>query len=359
MNLLDRYLLTQFVKNLLLVLGSLITVYLLVDFFERVDNFSEAGKTIGLAVKYLLLKVPIMYDQLIPVCILLAGVLTLGILNHSHELLALKAGGICATRIIRPLLVGAVIFTILTLAAAQWLLPPAVAATNRIWYEEVQHKIPKGINRNGRTYYRGREGIYSFYRSDPNSNRFQGFSYARWNDRYGLQFLLTSRVALWENNGWHFIDGQIKEAVPEGGYRMDFFDERSFPLPEGPEDFFLPVYKIDELSLSQMYEQAKSKNQLNSRVAWLDFNRRLSYIFLGLPLLLIGLPVLLIIHQRGGRDLALAVPVSCGLAFVAWGWWSATQSLAKAAYIHPAVASWSIHLLVSFVGFYLIRRQDT
>ena len=77
MTLLDRYLLKQFIKNFLLVLISLVSIYLLIDFFEKIDNFSDAGKPTSLAIKYLLLKIPIIYDQLLPVCILLAGIITL------------------------------------------------------------------------------------------------------------------------------------------------------------------------------------------------------------------------------------------------------------------------------------------
>ena len=33
--------------------------------------------------------------------------------------------------------------------------------------------------------------------------------------------------------------------------------------------------------------------------------------------------------------LSIAIPASCGLAFVAWGLWGALQSLARADYINP------------------------
>nr|MDA8165772.1 LptF/LptG family permease [Desulfobacteraceae bacterium] len=75
MKLLDRYLLGQFLRNLALVLSSLVAVYLLVDFFDRIDNFLEHGKPLSLAIKYFLLKIPLIFDQIMPVCILLAGVL--------------------------------------------------------------------------------------------------------------------------------------------------------------------------------------------------------------------------------------------------------------------------------------------
>ncbi|MEW6594783.1 MAG: LptF/LptG family permease [Thermodesulfobacteriota bacterium] len=358
MKLLDRYLILQFSRNLLLVLGGLLAIYLLVDFFERVDNFMEAKKGIGLAVRYLLLKVPLIYEQMIPVSILLAGIITLGILNHHHEFMALKAGGIPATRIIRPLLAASLLFVALTLGVSQWLLPPTLAQTNRIWYEEVNSQTPKGIERNGRIYFRGADGIYSFVRPTPTENTFADFSYTTWDQSFRLATLLTASRATWENNIWTFHGGQFKAMQPDGSHTVQLFAARTVPLPETPEDFFIPAYKAQEKSLSQLVAAALASDKPMASEAWLLLQKKLSYIFLGLPLLLLGLPVLLAMHRGRGRDLALAIPVSCGLAFAAWGVWSASQAMAQAAYLPPLLASWSIHLVGGGVGFYLIRRHD-
>ena len=89
MILLHRYILTHFFRNLGLILASFISIYLLIDFFEKIDNFLEKGKSFALIGQYFLLNIPFIIDMMSPVCILLAGVVTLGVLNHSNELIAL------------------------------------------------------------------------------------------------------------------------------------------------------------------------------------------------------------------------------------------------------------------------------
>ena len=357
MKLLDRYLMAQFAKNLALVICSLITIYLLVDFFERVDNFLEAKKSIGLAVKYLLLKLPFMYVQLIPVCILLAGVITLGVLNQHFEFMALMASGISVIRIIRPLLVAAALFTLLTLVIGQWVLPATTSATNRIWYEEVNRQIPKGIIRDGRTYFRGTEGIFSFVRPTPGKNEFFNFSFAAYDGEHGLTTLLTAQKATWENGAWLLTNGQQKLRTENGSFSVTLFQTLAPPFAEAPEEFFVPPYKIEEISYTKLLRQALD-NKVSNHESLVEFHRRFSYAFLGLPLLLLGLPVLLAVHKNRGRDLALAIPVSCGLAFAAWGGWSASQSLAKTATLPPGIASWSIHLLTIGVGCFLLKKHN-
>jgi len=358
MKLLDRYLFIQFCKHLLLVLASLVSIYLLVNFFERLDNFLEAGKSAGLLARFLLLKIPLMCEQLLPVGLLLAGIITLGLLNHHHELLALTAAGIPVTRITRPLLGGAVVVTLLFLASSQWLLPPTAATTNRIWFEEVKQEIPRGIERNGKTFFRGEAGIYAFSRPDPHLNSFRAFSYTAWNEKFEAMLVLFAQQAEFWPDGWSFTSGQIKRRKPTGGYEVKNFEHLTMPLPEEPANFFRPENRQGELSLSQLYHNAMSGQGRAGREAWLTFHQRLSYLLLGLPLLLLGLPMLLLAHRKLGHDLTLAIPISSGLAFAAWGWWSASQALAAGTQASPALIAWSMHILASGLGAILIRQQN-
>ena len=82
--LLNRYILWNFLRNLGMLFAALISLYLLIDFFEKIDNFLEKGKAAGLILKFFVLNIPFIIEQMSPVCVLLAGVITLGVLNHTN-----------------------------------------------------------------------------------------------------------------------------------------------------------------------------------------------------------------------------------------------------------------------------------
>lgn len=359
MTLLSRYLLSQFSVNFFTVSSGFVAIYLLVDFFEKIDNFTEQGGTIGLALKFFFLSIPFILDQLGPVLVLLSGVITLGILNHNNELRALKAGGIPLKKIINPIVVGGICTTIIFLASAQWLLPKTIAKTNQIWYEQLQGKVPLGIYRSGRYYYKGKEGFYSFEWRNPEKLSFRNFSYSRWNDKYNLSLLLNAEQAQWSNNVWIFKNGQTQTLQDDGQFSYDIFKTKKEILPESPEHFFIPEYQSAEMSITDLFRHARKVESPDETIlAWANFYSRLSYIFLGIPLLLLGLPVLMLSYQKWGRDLAIAIPASCGLAFVAWGLWGALQSLAKAGYLSPFIAATVIHVVFTTIGAMLLLQQD-
>lgn len=359
MILLHRYILKQFFIYIIMVAAALVAIYQLIDFFEKIDNFNDHGIAIHIALKFFFLNTPFILDLFEPILILLAGIITLGILNNSNELRALKACGIPQMRILKPIIAGAVLVSVLFLILAQWLLPKTISATNAIWYEKVQGKVPLGIYREGRYYYQGKEGFYSFEWPETKTFSFHNFSYSRWNREFHLQFMLSADNCEWSEKGWIFHNGQIQTRQENGSYAYKIFSDFTMNLPEKPEQFFVPEYRSAELSLTGLYHDAHiQKSTEETTTAWANFFGRLSYILLGLPLLFLGLPVLLLSFQKWGRDLAIAIPASCILAFIAWGIWGALQSLAKAGYFPPLLAASVVHVIFSATGIFLLYLQD-
>ncbi|MGL1930270.1 MAG: LptF/LptG family permease [Desulfotalea sp.] len=363
MTLLDKYLLKQFFKFLLTIGSGFVALYLLIDFFEKFDNFSEAGKPLSLAFEYFLLSVPFVLDQLGPIMILLSGVVTLGLLNHSNELTALKAGGLPLRKIIVPLIGGGIITTTLLLASAQWILPITVTRTNEIWLEGVKGEEPKGIIRNGKYFYRGVSGIYSFSWPDTKENSFKEFSYSRWNGNFEIDEVITAEKADWlaTENNWILYNTIIQQKTGDlqVPYNVTTFAKTKMSFPEQPDIFRTPVNQKAESSLTELTElYLETTIAHDKRTILLTILSRLSYIFLGLPLLILGLPILLISYQRWGKDLSIAIPASCFLAFTAWAIWGTLQSLAITGSVSPWLSASVIHLIFASIGLYMLRQFD-
>ncbi len=358
MLLLNRYILKQFGITFFTVSTAFVAIYLFVDFFEKFEDFKKAGNT-DVTLTFFVLNIPFILDQLGPILILLSGIITFGVLNHNNELRALKAAGIPQMSIIKPIVIGALLTTLLFLSIAQWILPKTISVTNAIWHQKIRGKVPLGIHRGGRYYYKGKKGFYSFEWPDTTTYTFKNFSYSQWNENYQMHTMLSAKLATWTEKGWVLQEGQTQKREKKGGYSYSLFTKLKADLPETPDLFFIPEYRSAELSITGLFVETLQKDTPEDKtLAWANFLGRLSYIFLGLPLLLLGLPMLMVSYQRWGRDLAIAIPASCLLAFFAWGFWGAFQSLAKAGYFHPLLAATIVHITFTGTGLFLLIRQD-
>jgi len=361
MKLLDRYIVRQMAFNFLLIVTALATLYLLVDVFERLDNFQEKHLPGAMAARYFALKLPIILDQIGPVSLLLAGIITLGLLMNRRELQSLNAGGISKIRVMIPFGVGAVICTLLGLAAAQWLLPVAGLEANRIWRQEVNGERGAGTVRDGVTFFRGQRGIYAFQDRDQNHETLTEFRYQELVKPEGKgagQMTLYAKTATYSAGRWHLQNGQIRTGGEHGS--VEPFTEKALILPEEAAIFFAPIALDFEQPLLSLARHAMDdQQQPGHRQAVLDLNRRLSFLLLGLPLLCLALPIILCFELgRASINLAFAIPVSAGLAFLVWGLWSGMQALTATSVLPTMIASWSIHLFCVVSGaIVMIQRR--
>lgn len=127
MKLLDRYLLRQFVQIFVICFLSLIGLYVVIDLFGHLDSFSaEAEREGGL------LKVIVAYygyqsigffDRTSGMLAMISAIFTITWLQRHEEMTAMLAAGISKFRIIRPLIIAAVVVSLLGVASREWVIP--------------------------------------------------------------------------------------------------------------------------------------------------------------------------------------------------------------------------------------------
>ena len=93
MTVIHRYITRLFFKYLALVLVAVVTLYLCVDFFSRIDRFMSHGTAPVQIALYFVFKIPLIISQIAPAGILLAVLSVFGLMGRNNEIVALKSGG--------------------------------------------------------------------------------------------------------------------------------------------------------------------------------------------------------------------------------------------------------------------------
>ena len=88
--LLEHYVSREFLKIFLLSLTAFLTLYLVVDFFEKIDQLVRANLGLAEMGHYLLLKIPVALEQVLSPAVLLGAMLTFGLFDphpgdHGHQ----------------------------------------------------------------------------------------------------------------------------------------------------------------------------------------------------------------------------------------------------------------------------------
>ncbi|MDO5607595.1 MAG: LptF/LptG family permease [Capnocytophaga sp.] len=127
MKILDRYILTQFLKNFFGALFILILIFVFHTIWMFIDELSGRDLELWIIGKFLFFYIPHLIPIILPLTVVLSSIMTFGSLSEQYEFAAMKASGISLLRAMRPLIFFMVLLSGFTFFLANNVIPVAHA----------------------------------------------------------------------------------------------------------------------------------------------------------------------------------------------------------------------------------------
>jgi len=361
MTILKRYILGQFIKTYLLTVGSLVGMFVIIDGFERMDEFITKNGSVADFIMYYLMKVPFILSYMAPQSVLLATVITLAGFSRNNEFTAMKACGIGVTRLTLPIISFSVLLALGLMLCNEYITPVTSQKMNYIF--NIKVRGAKDLSKLARDHLWIRSGngaIWNVNYYDPARSLMKGVSlYYPDPGRPDLKHRVDAQTALWNGREWEFLNGYIRTFNHEGVQSTRSFEKQIFNVPEKPEDFKKLNKRPEEMSARYMHEiiQKLETEGLDSTRTWIDLNQKLSYPFISVVLALIGIPLSIRSSRKGG--LLFCVWMSLVTGFIFSFVYALGISLGYKGVFPPVLAAWGPCALFICIGFYMLLTIDS
>ncbi len=125
--------------------AGLMTIYLVIDFFEKVRRFLSYDATWLDVLSYFALKVPAMSYQIVPLAVLMATLLTLGLLSRNNEITAIAELRHQPPWIASPFLTFAAMMSLVLLLFSSTVIPLATSKAEEIRVIFIEKKPPSAV----------------------------------------------------------------------------------------------------------------------------------------------------------------------------------------------------------------------
>src|SRR6185436_9524003 len=122
-NIIDRYILREFLKILALVLVSVIALFMIVDYNEIASDVRKHGASLDLILAYYRFQIFYVLNWTLPISVLVGTLVTFGILSKNTEITAIKSGGVSLYRIAVPVLAVSAVISIFAYLILDFVLP--------------------------------------------------------------------------------------------------------------------------------------------------------------------------------------------------------------------------------------------
>ena len=365
---LDEYILREFVAMFALVLAGFVLLMIVFTFFDLVGDILRNHIALSIVGEYLLNLTPSMLYLIAPLAVLIAALVTFGVMNRNSEIIAIKATGISLYRLIIPIVAISMALAVALFLFDQYYLPQA----NR--RQEALRNVIKG--RPTQTYLNprqkwmmgqkplpgepGRIFYYEFY--DPDLKEFANLSVFEFDP---ATFQLTRRIfskrVVWnaDAGGWTFESGWARDV--EGANVTDYriFLKTTFPEVRATPDYFkIEARQSQEMNFGELdhYIRGLQQSGFDTKRLSVALWHKLSYPLITVVMAVLAIPFALSMGRRGSIT-GVAVAIGVALAYMVID--NLFGAMGYVNYLPAYMAAWSADVLFGLAGGYLLLRTPT
>jgi LPS export ABC transporter permease LptG len=294
--------------------------------------------------------------------VLVAVLVTLGVLSKQNEVTAFKACGVGLHRLAAPILIASTLCSGALFAFNYQYVPYAnrkqdgLRAVIKGWAKQTYLKPD-------RTWIMGADSrIYYFRYFDPAEKVMVDVSIFELDPvSFRLKRQIQAQSAVWDGsmhtwifkNGWSSDFIGLQRVTPRHNYQATTFPE----LLETPDYFMKETVQERQMNFRELKTYIADLQQsglVDTRKLQVQYHLKFANPLFALIMAMIAVPFGFLVGNRGAMT-GIGISIVIGIAY--WGVQPLFEKIGDAGLLPPAVAAWSPDLLFSLFGLYLILRM--
>jgi LPS export ABC transporter permease LptG len=363
----DTYILSTFLFYFVLLLASFLMMTHVYTFFELLGDIVKNNIAFQRVLMYLFFLTPrVVYDST-PISVLVAVLVTFGVMSKNNEVTAFKASGVSLYRLAVPVLIASLVLSVGLFAADYYRILPEANRRQEALRDEIKGRAPQTYLRPDRKWIYGQgprqePRIYYYKYFDPAQGMMAGVSvYALDLTSFRMKQHISAERARWASSlhTWIFENGWSREAggTPENRYRK--FQAATFPALDEPPSYFLKeVIQDKEMNPEQLSSYIDELGQSGFDTVHLrvELHKKFSVPLFAFIMALISIPFAFLTGNKGAMA---GVGVSLGIAVAYWSIGQLFEQLGNVNQLPAAAAAWAPDTVFALAAIYLLGRLRT
>lgn len=359
----DTYILSNFLFYLAIILASFVMMTQVYNFFELMGDMIR-NSSIGTMFTYLFFLTPFLIYKMLPVSILVAVLVTLGVLSKQNEVTAFKACGVSLHRLATPILIASTLCSGALFAFNYQYVPYANRKQDGL-RDVIKGRAKQTYLKPDRTWIMGYDSrIYYFRYFDPAEKAMVEVSIFELDPAtFRLKRQIQAQRAVWNGsmrtwifeNGWSSDFKGVQRATPRNNFQATTFAG----LQETPEYFMKETVQERQMNfheLDRYIAELQQTGLVDTRKLQVQYHLKFANPLFTLIMAMIAAPFGFLVGNRGAMT-GIGVSLVIGMAY--WGIQPLFEKIGDAGLLPPAVAAWSPDLLFSLFGLYLLLRMKS
>ncbi|MGO9117894.1 MAG: LPS export ABC transporter permease LptG [Desulfomonilaceae bacterium] len=360
MRIIDRYIITEFLKVFAVCLLGFILVSLLVELTDKIKYYFEYNPSGYLMLKYFLVKIPGYLFFAIPLGILMGGMLSLLTLARHSEIIAMQASGIDALSVARPVVLVGFSASLIMFVANETFIPWSNRYSEYIQDVEIAGKPDTTYFKSDEIWMRSPNSIIHIHKFDRSKQTLDRVSITKWDENYNFVERIFADKARWWKNKWLLYGVNKIVRTTEGDFHVENLPSISGELSKPIEELERVETLAKEMNLIQLgnhIDKLIQEGQAPTRYL-VDWHDKIAFPLACLIMAALSVPFAVKASPRGG-GLAVGLGMSLVIAFSYWIVHSLFIALGHGAYLPAVAAAWAPNVVFGLSAVVLLLQAGT
>lgn len=289
MSILFRYLSSQLLASVGLTLLGLILLFGFFDFINEVNDTRQGGYTLGLAMIHVILTLPGIAHELMPIATLVGSLFALARLATGSEFTVMRASGLSTQRLAGYALTMGIVLGLLTLAVGEFVAPPAERLAQQIKLRSTSKLVAQEFRsglwaKDGQTFINIREMLPDASLRDIRMYEFD--------KDFNLQRVLQAEQGAWTRGGHWRLDGVRETHITPKGTRVQLLSDYAWQTDITPDLLSSLMVDPQRMALTTLYAYVHhlTENQQKATLYEIALWNKLAFPLAAPVMLLLALP---------------------------------------------------------------------
>lgn len=354
MGILDRYIGRTWLRLLMLCLSGFVSIYLVIDLIEKIPRFLRYGGEAGDIALYFVWKLPEMISRTATFSILMATLLTLGMLSRDSEIIAMRSCGVSLLRISLPMLFLGLVASLLLLFNSEFVLPHSYARTEMIDRVKIKKKGERITFKRNNIWFRSNDMIMQARLFEPKTKTLSGIVVWGIDAEMNPVSRIDATSATYNDGRWLLNGATKRDFQTPAGYAPQRLESETLDLKLKVSDLQVLDVDADNMSIRTLKEYADNlmRGGYQAYRYLTLMHTKIATPFAAVIMVLLGIPFALRNTTRSG-GIAMGIGASIGIGFAYFVVNAVLLSYGRSGVMPPVIAAWGANVLFMMSGIWL------
>ncbi len=347
---LSRYLIRNVLKFLLLSEFAGVAVFVIIEFFDHVELFTQTFRNLLYGGAYLILRLPYYVNLILPLCFLISIHILIIVMIRANEIILVRTSGISTFAMMKPLLFLSLGLVLCSFVLSDFIIPISSSASDYVYKTKIKQEQSTVYFKNDKIWFKRENTICNIGFFDAKKDTMKDVTVIEMSDQYSIRKRYDMKEATWTDGSWVFHDVVERTFGPAGVVGKKSYQTLTGLIDEPPSVFKIVERNPEEMSYGELsrYINRLKRNGHDVTRYMVDLDNKVAFPFINVIMVLTAFSVGLRYSKTKQISKGIFLGISVGMLY--WFFHSISLSLGYSEIFPPLFAAWFANLFFLSLG---------